>query len=197
MDSNLSQEPTSEETDSSEIRRLVSSVMVLLDIAKLEVDTNRAAAKASITRASSLLRVEIDRQSSRNNRTTAYGSLLSWQTRRVREYIDAHISSRILISDLSGIVQRSVSHFTRLFKQTFGQTPHAYLLRRRVELAGHLMLVSDASLSDIAYNCGLADHAHLCKLFRQYTGQSPGAWRREHREALGRRAKRASPSRGL
>jgi AraC family transcriptional regulator len=187
MDSNLSQEPTSEETGSAETRRLVGSVMAILDIAKLEVDTNRAAAKASITRASSLLRVEIDRQSSRNKRTTAYGSLFSWQTRRVREYIDAHISSRILISDLSGIVQRSDSHFARLFKRTFGQTPHAYLLRRRVELARHLMLVSDASLSDIAHNCGLADHAHLCKLFRQYTGQGPGAWRREHRETLGRR----------
>jgi AraC family transcriptional regulator len=187
MKSNLSQQPTSEETGSAEIRTLVSSVMALLDSAKLEFDTNLTAAKASITRASSLLRVEIDRQISRNNRATAYGSLLNWQTRRVREYIDAHIGNRILISDLSGLVQRSEWHFSRLFKRTFGESPHAYLLRRRVELAGQLMLVSDASLTDIAQNCGLADHAHLCKLFRQQTGQSPAAWRREHREILGRR----------
>jgi AraC-like DNA-binding protein len=117
------------------------------------------------------------------DRMTAGRGLLLWQARRVREYIDAHIATRILISDLSEVVQRSDSHFARAFKQTFGLAPHAYLVRRRVEFAGHLMCVSHASLSDIALACGFTDQAHLCRLFRQCMGQSPGAWRRERRDA--------------
>jgi hypothetical protein len=43
------------------------------------------------------------------------------------------------------------------------------------------MLATDASLSDIALSCGFADQAHLCKHFRLAVGQTPAAWRREHR----------------
>ena len=108
--------------------------------------------------------------------------LLAWQSRRVREYIDAHISTRILISDLSDAARRSEAHFARGFKQTFGQTPHAYVMRRRIEFACHSMRVSEDSLGDIAAACGFTDQAHFCRLFRRYLGQSPGAWRREHCE---------------
>jgi AraC-like DNA-binding protein len=108
--------------------------------------------------------------------------LLAWQSRRVREYIDAHIGTRILISDLSDAARRSEAHFARGFKQTFGQTPHAYVMRRRIEFARHLMRVSEDSLGDIAAACGFTDQAHFCRLFRRYVGQSPGAWRRERCE---------------
>lgn len=184
MDSILPPEPTTVGPCSSETRALVSSVMTLLDIAKRELDKNRDAAKATISRASSLLRGAIDRQTPSNGQA-AGGTLLAWQTRRVREYIDAHIGTRILISDLSNIAQRSEWHFARAFKQTFGQTPHAYLVRRRVEFASHLMRVSKDSLSNIALTCGFTDQAHLCRVFRQCVGQSPAAWRREHCEGHG------------
>jgi len=104
--------------------------------------------------------------------------LLPWQSRRVREFIDGRIGTRILISDLSAIAKLSESHFARAFKSTFGQTPHAYLVRRRVELASQLMRAGGNSLSDIALTCGFSDQAHLCRLFRRCIGQSPAAWRR-------------------
>jgi AraC-like DNA-binding protein len=154
--------------------------MALLDIARLEVDEDHHVAKASIVRASALLRVEIDRETPNDNLGTRAG-LLAWQAYRVLEYIDERIAARILIADLSGIVHRSQADFTRAFRQTFGQTPGAYVVRRRVELASHLMRISEDSLSNIALRCGFTDQAHLCRLFRRSVGQSPVAWRKQIR----------------
>jgi AraC family transcriptional regulator len=109
------------------------------------------------------------------------GCLLAWQVRKVRDYIDNHIAGRVLVADLCALVQLSEAHFSRSFKRTFGESPHAFVVRRRVEIAAHHMLTTDACLSDIALRCGFTDQAHLCKQFRQVTGQTPAAWRREHR----------------
>jgi AraC family transcriptional regulator len=131
------------------------------------------------TSATSLMRLKIAPRESGINRLGARNSLLEWQIRRVREYIDAHVGSRILVSDLSHIVQRSEAHFNRAFKRTFGETPHAYLIRLRLELASRAMLAGKAPLTDIALTCGFTDQAHLCRLFRRWTGRTPAAWRRD------------------
>jgi AraC-like DNA-binding protein len=165
----------------TELQVLVCSVVDLLNTAKRQLDVNREAARASISRASSLLWIEVNKDFERNPSRQGHCSLLGWQIRRVSDHIDAHLSGRILVSDLSTIVQRSQAHFSRAFKRTFGVSPHLYILRRRIEKASHLMLVSDDSLSDIALACGMADQPHLCKIFRQMTGRTPAAWRRERR----------------
>jgi AraC-like DNA-binding protein len=110
--------------------------------------------------------------------------LLAWQARRVRDYIDSHIAGPILVADLCALIDRSEAHFSRSFKRTFGESPHAFVIRRRLELAARYMLQTDASLTDIALRCGFIDQAHLCKHFRQSTGHSPGAWRRSRRTQL-------------
>jgi transcriptional regulator GlxA family with amidase domain len=163
----------------TELQVLVCSVVDLLNTANRQLDVNREAARASISRASSLLWVEANKGFDRS--ASDHSSLLGWQIRRVSDHIDAHLGGRILVSDLSAIVQRSQGHFSRAFKRTFGVSPHLYILRRRVERASHLMLISDDSLSDIALACGMADQAHLCRIFRQITGRTPAAWRRERR----------------
>jgi AraC family transcriptional regulator len=162
------------------LQALVFSVVDLLNTATRQLDVNREAARASIYRASSLLWVEVNKDFERGSRACR-GALLGWQIRRVREYVDAHLGGRILVADLSTIAQRSEAHFARAFKRTFRVSPHAYVLRRRVEKASQLMLVSDDCLSDIALACGMTDQAHLCNIFRQLTGQTPAAWRRERR----------------
>jgi AraC family transcriptional regulator len=171
---------TSPSTARMELQTLVFSVVDLLNTANRQLDVNREAARASISRASSLLWVEINKDVE-HDPSHSPRALLGWQIRRVRDYIEEHLSNRILVSNLSDIVQRSEAHFARAFKKTFGISPHAYVLRRRVEKASHLMLVSDDSLSDIALACGMTDQAHLCKIFRQMTGSTPAAWRRERR----------------
>jgi transcriptional regulator GlxA family with amidase domain len=56
-------------------------------------------------------------------------------------------------------------------------------MRRRVHRAQGLMLTTTESLSQIAVQCGMADQAHFCKLFRRLVGESPNAWRRARRQA--------------
>ena len=102
----------------------------------------------------------------------------AWQARKVRQYIDSQIPSPIPVLDLCTLVGLSEAHFARSFKDTFGMSPHAFVMRRRLELAARYMLQTDAPLSDIALQCGFADQAHLGNRFREATGLSPAAWRR-------------------
>jgi AraC-like DNA-binding protein len=167
-----------------ELQALVSSVVDLLNAATRQLDVNRDAARSSISRASSLLSVQINRDLERSPSQRSRPALLGWQMQRLSDYVDAHLSGRILVCDLSAVVQRSEAHFARAFKKTLGLSPHAYVLQRRLEKASYLMLASDDSLSDIALACGMTDQAHLCKVFRQLTGQTPAAWRRERRALI-------------
>jgi AraC-like DNA-binding protein len=112
------------------------------------------------------------------------GHLLAWQSRKVREYFEAHLAGPLRVAELGALIQCSESHFSRSFKQTFGVPPHAYLIRLRLERAAHYMLQTDAPLSDIALRCGFTDQAHLCKQFRQVMGQTPAAWRRLRRASI-------------
>ena len=104
--------------------------------------------------------------------------MLAWQARKVREYVDGHIAGPLRVADLCALIQRSEAHFSRAFKHTFGASPHAFVIRRRVTFAAQYMLETDTCLSDIALQCGFTDQAHLCKHFRQATGETPAAWRR-------------------
>jgi AraC family transcriptional regulator len=123
------------------------------------------------------LQSEIERHSGARRSRTA--GLAGWQIARVRAFIDKNLHRTIHTQDLSIVARRSPAHFSRSFKLTFGEPPHAYVVRRRLETACHLMITSSASLSEIALSVGFSDQAHLCKLFRQAFGQSPASWRRE------------------
>jgi AraC family transcriptional regulator len=156
---------------------LASSLAQLLDTARRELERDREVAKASLATASTLLQAEIERCSGAVSPTT--GGLAAWQILRVRAYIDSNLHRTIHIRDLSAVARRSPAHFSRKFKLAVGESPHAYVVRRRLEKACHLMMTSAVSLSEIALNVGFSDQAHLCRLFRQAFGQSPANWRRE------------------
>lgn len=115
--------------------------------------------------------------------TAAVGALPLWQLKRVMEFIEANISESVHTSDLAAIVNLSTRYFVILFRRAIGQSPFAYLRRRRIERAKEMMLGSDETLARIASACGLADQSHLTKLFRRLVGSSPAAWRREHGDA--------------
>jgi AraC family transcriptional regulator len=155
-------------------------VISLLDAATNELYHTENAAHGTILKAASLLRQQVDPPAAIVV-PTEMGRMLAWQVRKVRDYIDAHIARPVLVADLCALVYRSEAHFARAFKRTFGKSPHSFVVRRRVELAAQYMLTTNATLSDIALRCGFTDQAHLCKHFRQATGQPPGAWRRAQR----------------
>lgn len=156
---------------------LASSLAQLVELARRDLEHDREAARASLATASTILRSEIERLSGTTN-SRALG-LAGWQIMRVRSFIDKNLHRTIHTQDLSAVARRSPAHFSRSFKLTFGEPPHAYVVRRRLEKACHLMLTSSASLSEIALSVGFSDQAHLCRLFRQAFGQSPASWRRE------------------
>ena len=156
---------------------VANSLAKLLETARRELERDREVAKASLVTASHILQAEIDRCSGASGFTR--GGLAAWQILRVRAFIDGNLHRAIHIRDLSAVARRSPAHFSRKFKLAVGESPHAYVVRRRLERACHLMMTSTASLSEIALSVGFSDQAHLCRLFRQAFGQSPANWRRE------------------
>jgi AraC family transcriptional regulator len=106
------------------------------------------------------------------------GGLAPWQIRKVRTYIAENLETKLLIGDLAALVRLSRFHFSRAFKDTFGDTPHRYVLRRRIEHAQGLMLTTKTALAEIALECGLVDQGHLGRSFRRIVGETPAAWRR-------------------
>ena len=161
-------------------REWMHRVITLLEAAVGQLHDQEHPAQGTLLKAASLVRLQIYPPAAAEA-PNGSGCLLAWQARKVRDYIDRHITGPVLVADLCALVQRSEAHFSRSFRRTFGQSPHSFVVRRRVELAARYMLQTDASLSDIALRSGFTDHAHLCKHFRQAAGQTPAAWRRVHR----------------
>jgi AraC family transcriptional regulator len=166
--------------DLAGFQQWTSSLARLLDVATKEIDKDRSAAKAVIGMASALLRVEVDRRAGPSHGGSS--GLAGWQRQRIRAYVDENLDRTIHVKDLSEIARLSPAHFSRAFKRSFGEPPHAYIVRCRVERAMHLMLTTDHALTEIALACGFTDQAHLSNLFRQHIGGSPATWRHNRKE---------------
>jgi AraC family transcriptional regulator len=106
------------------------------------------------------------------------GGLARWQVKRALAYIEAHLESRMETGELADLLSYSKSHFSRAFKRSLGMTPMTYVISRRVERAKLMMTTTCEQLTDIALECGFADHSHLNRCFRRMVGMSPGRWRR-------------------
>jgi AraC family transcriptional regulator len=155
-------------------------VIALLDAAMGHLHQEQAA-HGTLREATSLLRRQVAPRPVEGAAEERTERLLAWQARKVLDYIDGHISGRVLVADLCALVWRSQAHFSRAFRSTFGCSPHAFVIRRRVELAAKYMLESTMSLSEIALACGFVDQAHLSRHFRAQAGETPAAWRRARR----------------
>ena len=140
------------------------------------LDNERSTAENSLRRAIDLLK-EMG-QGATADPQNARGGLAPWQIRKVTGYINAHLDQTIRNDELAAIARLHPSHFGRAFRNSLGETPHDYIMRRRIEHAQGLMLSTGASLTEIALDCGLADQSHLTRLFRKLEGESPSAWRR-------------------
>jgi AraC family transcriptional regulator len=158
----------------------VRHVIALLDAAIGPLHHEQAA-HGTLLEATSFLRRQADSQPAWAGADEGRERLLAWQARKVVDHIERHVGGRIVIADLCALVRCSEAHFSRSFRRTFGQSPHAFVVRRRVELAAQYMLQTDTALSDIALQCGFVDQAHLSKNFRKVIGETPAAWRRTRR----------------
>jgi transcriptional regulator GlxA family with amidase domain len=155
----------------------------LLDRAVGSIDTNHAAAKDCIVRATALLEAEYTRSNRERPgeaQVFARGGLTPWQIRQVTRHVEASIGSNISAEECATIARLSTSHFRRAFKASFGETYYAWLSRRRVERAQEMMVMTDQPLCQIARQCGFADQSHFNRVFGRLVGPSPGSWRRLH-----------------
>jgi AraC family transcriptional regulator len=101
------------------------------------------------------------------------------QLQLVNGAIDEKISGPLSVSMLSSIAGLSRSHFSFAFRLSVGQTPHAHIVRLRLERAKQLMTSTSASLSEIASATGFSDQAHFSNHFRRTTGTTPTQWRKQ------------------
>ena len=108
----------------------------------------------------------------------ARGGLSPATMRRVRDYIDAHLSDSIELVELSEIAGLSIFHFARQFKHSEGMTPHHYLVSRRIGRAKEMLVGTRLSLSEVAFAAGFTDQSHMTRHFRQIVGITPGQFRR-------------------
>ncbi|WP_129777970.1 helix-turn-helix domain-containing protein [Peristeroidobacter soli] len=158
------------------VRQFRSVMTELCTALRSALDDERVCAEDSLRRAAELLQEIGGTETAAKE--PARGGLSPWQVRKVASYVEANLDRSIKNEDLAGLVRLNASHFGRAFRNSFGEPPHEYVIRRRVERAQGLMLSTEASLSEIALDCGLADQSHLTRLFRRIVGESPRAWRR-------------------
>jgi len=101
-----------------------------------------------------------------------------WQARCIQGYVAAHLHGMIKVTDLARSASYELIQLNRAFKESFGCTPHQYVMRQRIERAQNIMLLSDDPLDQIAAECGFGSRSHFSRLFRRTVGQRPSAWRR-------------------
>lgn len=159
------------------LHQLRSAVVELSTALNETLRDERSNAAASLERAKAML-YGVDSPSPQPLQKSARRGLAPWRVRRVLAHIEANLSTPIRNTDLATLAGHSIFHFNVAFRNSVGESPHRYVIQRRVERAQGLMLSTEKPLSEIAAECGLADQAHLTRLFRKIVGESPAAWRR-------------------
>jgi AraC-like DNA-binding protein len=105
---------------------------------------------------------------------------------RAKDLVDARYREPLDVSALASAARLSPAHFSREFRRTFGETPHQYLLTRRLERAAALLRNTDRSIADICFSVGLRSVGSFTTSFGRAFGLSPIAYREAHPPAASR-----------
>jgi AraC-like DNA-binding protein len=96
---------------------------------------------------------------------------------RAKDLADARYFDELGVDDMARAAGLSRAHFSREFRAAFGESPHAYLLTRRLERAAALLRTTDRSVADICFSVGLQSVGSFTTSFRRTYGRSPTAYR--------------------
>lgn len=109
-------------------------------------------------------------------RPVKYVALPQWRLKRVIDFVDAHLHEEIDLVALAHTAGLSVRHFARTFREQMGETPHRWVMDRRMARAMALIKRNDMPLPDVAESCGFSGQSHFTKVFKQLTGTTPRRW---------------------
>jgi AraC-like DNA-binding protein len=104
---------------------------------------------------------------------------------RARDAMDRRFAEPLDVPALARIAHVSEAHFIRTFRATFGETPHRYLQRRRIERAMALLVSTDRSVTDICMAVGFSSLGTFSRTFRDIVGETPRSYRAAHPAAAG------------
>ncbi len=146
----------------------------------LPLDWNSASDKMSLSHAGQLLIQHLLRNYTNRKLepSPSRGGLSPFVLKKVRDFVEASLEQGIMVEDLAGIAELSPFHFTRMFQQSIGLSPHQYVLSRRIAKAKELLGERDPSLANVAQECGFSSQSHLTTRFRRATGMTPNSFRR-------------------
>jgi AraC-like DNA-binding protein len=99
---------------------------------------------------------------------------------RAKDLADARYFEPLDVNDLAGAAGLSRAHFSREFRRAFGESPHAYLLTRRLERAAAMLRTTDRSVTDICLAVGLQSVGSFSSSFARTYGMSPTEYRAAH-----------------
>jgi AraC-like DNA-binding protein len=103
--------------------------------------------------------------------------------RRAKDLIDREYARHLDVPALAREAHASTAHFSRSFKSAFGETPHQYLRRRRIERAKELLRGTELSVTRVSLEVGYRSLGSFSSAFRKLVGQSPGGYARRWRAA--------------
>jgi AraC-like DNA-binding protein len=145
-----------------------------------------------------LMRLVGQRREKSKSAAPKVNPLPRWRLKRVRDYVDDHLSDPIDLAEMASAAGLSRMHFAAQFRAATGSRPHEYLLSCRIERAKEMLSRSDMPLVEVALSTGFQAQAHFSTVFKRLTGQTPAQWRRENMNSRGlitvvRRPERGTP----
>jgi AraC-like DNA-binding protein len=105
---------------------------------------------------------------------------------RAKDLVDARYREPLDVAQLARAARLSPAHFSREFRRAFGETPHQYLLTRRLERAAALLRTTDHTVADVCFTVGLRSVGSFTTSFGRVYGMSPTAYRAAHPPAADR-----------
>ncbi|MBV9503744.1 MAG: helix-turn-helix transcriptional regulator [Acidobacteriia bacterium] len=112
-------------------------------------------------------------------RMPAAQKIASWKMRRLLEYIEQNLGGDLSLEVMAAEVNVSPLYLARAFKTAVGQSPHQYVLQRRIERAKEMLRGTDTPIVDVALTAGFSSQSHLSSWFLRQVGVSPAAYRRQ------------------
>jgi len=96
---------------------------------------------------------------------------------RAKDFVDARYSEQIEVADMAGAAGLSKAHFSREFRRTFGESPHHYLLTRRLERAAALLRMTDWTVGEICVSVGVGSVSSFTTSFKHAFQETPTEYR--------------------